>query len=175
VVFVVDDKEFHLHKTILAARSPVFATLFQSDFVEVRQNKVVLKDENISAEHFEQFLAFIYSGKVPTLGENALELFYMADKVSEWKPLRKYLILFVFIKYQIELLKSICEKDLGNNLTVESVIDVLLLADMHIVPKLKQKCIVFIAQNLKTVKTRKKFKQIEARPDLLMQLMRISD
>ena len=85
VVFVVGGKEFQLHKNILAARSAVFAAMFESDLEEAKQGRVEIPD--LAADVFDQLLRYIYSGKIPELDKFALELFVVADKVNclEWQ------------------------------------------------------------------------------------------
>ena len=80
VIFVVDGKEFQLHKSILAARSPVFAVMLKNDFDEKKRGKVELPD--ISSDAFEELLRYIYSGVIPDMDQFALELFEAADKVG---------------------------------------------------------------------------------------------
>ena len=80
VVFVVGDKEFLLHKTVLAARSEVFAAMFQSDLEEAKEGRVKIPD--VSVEVFEQLLRYIYSGKIPDIDKFGLELLVVADKVK---------------------------------------------------------------------------------------------
>ena len=79
VVFVVDGKEFQLHKAILSARSKVFAAMFESDLQEAKEGRAKIPD--VSAEVFEQLLRYIYSGKIPDMDKFALELLVAADKV----------------------------------------------------------------------------------------------
>ena len=78
--FVVSGKEFAVHKAFLAARSPVFAGMFEHDMKEQIENRLELPD--IDMEVFEVLLSYIYSDKIPDLDKFALELFSVADKVS---------------------------------------------------------------------------------------------
>uniref|UniRef100_A0A914YZ10 BTB domain-containing protein n=1 Tax=Panagrolaimus superbus TaxID=310955 RepID=A0A914YZ10_9BILA len=41
---IVDEKEIAAHKNVLAARSPVFARMFESGMKEAKENRVVIKD-----------------------------------------------------------------------------------------------------------------------------------
>ena len=58
--FVVAGISFPVRLYILVARSPVFAALFSSD----THDKLVKKEENVSAVSMEQFLKFIYTGEL---------------------------------------------------------------------------------------------------------------
>ena len=73
-------KQFQAHRNILAARSPVFAAMFEHDCVESRNSKVVIPD--VEPEAFESLLAFIYTGKIVfENNEEVVELLQVADKV----------------------------------------------------------------------------------------------
>ena len=74
-------REFRGHKAIFAAQSPVFAKMFQSDLEESKSNPVDITD--IVPRVFEQFMKFIYTGKVDPAGEEMCdELLVVADKVT---------------------------------------------------------------------------------------------
>lgn len=75
-----DGKEFHLHKVVLGARSPVFLAMFSKDCVESQQNHVKLDD--ITVDVFEALLQYLYYGVMPDLASQAIKLFVAADKVS---------------------------------------------------------------------------------------------
>ena len=80
VVFVVGGRDFHVHKVILAAHSPVFAAMFEhEDTKEAKENKVTITD--IDADVIEELLGCIYSSKVVIKDYCAVELFVAADKV----------------------------------------------------------------------------------------------
>lgn len=72
--------EFRAHKAILAARSPVFAAMFEHEMEEKKQNKVEITDMDKSV--LEEMLNFIYTGKSANLEKMADELLAAADKVS---------------------------------------------------------------------------------------------
>ena len=75
VVLVIGGKEFRGHKSILGARSSVFAQLFQSN-----ENRYTIT--NVANEQvFEQFLKYIYSGRVQSLDQFAVQLFPVAHEV----------------------------------------------------------------------------------------------
>ena len=55
-------------------------------------------------------------------------------------------------EYQLEGLKAKCEEALSKTLTVETVIDILLMADTHNAKNLKQSCFAFIAKNMQMLR-----------------------
>lgn len=69
-----------VHKAILAARSPVFAAMFQHDLEENKQGFVSITDLDIDV--LREMLRFIYTGKVTKLDTMADSLLAAADKVN---------------------------------------------------------------------------------------------
>ena len=79
VILVVGGKQFKSHKYILAARSPVFAAMFEHDCIEKQESMVNITD--VPLDVFEEFLRYIYSATTPDLKQFASELLPVADKV----------------------------------------------------------------------------------------------
>ena len=77
VEFLVGEEAFGAHRSLLSARSPVFAAMFASGMKEAETGKVRIED--VDARTFQNLLKFLYTG---TLGTSAIdkELFRMADK-----------------------------------------------------------------------------------------------
>lgn len=124
VTLVVADKQFHVHKAVLAARSCVFNAMFEHDMEESKQNRVEIQD--CDQEVVTEMLRFIYTGKAPNLSRMADELLAAADK------------------YALERLKVLCEEALCTNLSIDNVCDVLALADLHSAEQLKIHAIDFV-------------------------------
>ena len=79
VVLLVDGTELKAHKSILAARSKVFAAMFEHECLEKEQTRVTITD--VAADVFEEMLRYIYSAKTPDLDQFAPKLLAAADKV----------------------------------------------------------------------------------------------
>ena len=79
VIFVVENKELCAHKTIICARSPVFAGMFRSECKESNENRIVIDDVPVNL--FKMLLQFIYTNQV-TCAKYATELFMIADMVN---------------------------------------------------------------------------------------------
>lgn len=124
VVLTVGGKEFKAHKAILAARSRVFAAMFEHNMKEKRLNKVIITDVTDSV--LKEMLRFIYTGKVQNLTTMANSLLAAADK------------------YDLERLKVMCEEALCSNLTIENAASILILADLHNAEQLKAQTIDYI-------------------------------
>lgn len=127
ILSVADGKEIQVHKTILAARSPVFAAMFQHEMKELKNNHVKITDVDYEVLH--ELLKFIYTGKVENLEIMADELLAAADK------------------YDLQRLKVLCEKELCENLSIENAAEILQLANFHGADQLKTQTIDFINAN----------------------------
>jgi len=124
VTLTCSAREFRCHKAILVARSPVLAAMFEHDMKERQHNRVEIDD--MDPDVMADMLRFIYMGKAPNLESMAADLLAAADK------------------YALERLKVMCEEALCNNLSVENVSEVLILADRHSAEQLKAQAIEFI-------------------------------
>lgn len=124
VVLMVGTKEFRAHKAILAARSRVFAAMFEHNMKEKRLNKVVITD--VTDAVLKEMLRFIYTGKVQNLPNMADSLLAAADK------------------YDLDRLKVMCEEALCGSLTVENAASILILADLHSAEQLKAQTLEYI-------------------------------
>ncbi len=97
-----------MHRILLAARSPVFSTLFeQEDAKEAKPARVVIKDIT------------------PTALE-ALVKFTHTDQIED-KDLTTNLLVAAK-KYQIKVLFDKCEERLGKSLTVGNAVDYFVVA-----------------------------------------------
>ncbi|KAJ0005917.1 hypothetical protein NQD34_015811 [Periophthalmus magnuspinnatus] len=131
----VGGQEFKAHKSILAARSPVFNAMFEHEMEESKKNRVDISD--VDPEVFKEMMGFIYTGKAPNLEKMADNLLAAADK------------------YALERLKVMCEEALCNSLSVENVADTLILADLHSAEQLKAQAIDFINRQVSERKKKK--------------------
>ncbi|TRZ22199.1 hypothetical protein HGM15179_004905 [Zosterops borbonicus] len=78
--FYVGGQEFKAHKSVLAARSPVFNAMFEHEMEESKKNRVEIND--VDPEVFKEMMRFIYTGKAPNLEKMADNLLAAADKPS---------------------------------------------------------------------------------------------
>ena len=86
VVLVVDDKEFHVHRSMLSMQSPVFDAMFNGSFKDSTQQKIELKDDKHEA--MLPFLKLLYppnmldetTGKADINDQNILSIVQLADK-----------------------------------------------------------------------------------------------
>ncbi|CAL4892157.1 unnamed protein product [Urochloa decumbens] len=153
VTLVVSGKSFVAHKSILAARSPVFMAEFFGEMEETSSPVVDVQD--MDATVFQAMLQFIYTGKVPELDEKEEEATILAqhlicrvpeidEKEEEATILAQHLIAAAD-RYMIDRLKLMCERRLAFGINVNTAATTLALAEQHCCSQLKAKCIEFIA------------------------------
>jgi len=125
VTLQVGSDAFPAHKAILAARSQVFASMFDHNMIEQQSNVVEIGDmDPLVMRHF---LHFLYTGEHGAALDVQLakDLFIAADK------------------YQVQQLKTFCEAFMSKNLTPENVPYVMVLAHLHACADLKQHSMEF--------------------------------
>ncbi|XP_073811918.1 speckle-type POZ protein-like [Musca autumnalis] len=130
VMVARDGTEFKAHKLLLSARSEVFETMLNRDFLENKTNRITIDD--MDADVMKEMLNFIYTGKEIAKGM-ALDLFPVANK------------------YALIDLETMCAGILNETINTASSIDILLLADRHSNELLKKNAITYINTNLKAV------------------------
>jgi hypothetical protein len=94
--FIVEGKEFEVHKVILAGSSEYFKLLFTVEMAEKKANEC--KVPKVKAKVFELLLEYIYTRKVTELADHAIDLYDLANC------------------YQVEGLKVICKSDVSRKL-----------------------------------------------------------
>jgi hypothetical protein len=143
------------HATILAARSPVFAAMFQHDMREKKTGKVVIED--INPIIFNDLLHYIYSGRIPSpLNEKTAQLMFMAAD-----------------KYNIDDLKEYCVTFLLSQMQATNALDLLIWAHLNSIEKIKEASLNFVAANGKVIfQTSEWEKIITAHPDLCLLVTR---
>ncbi|CAH8852679.1 unnamed protein product [Trichobilharzia szidati] len=146
-------RQFEAHKAILAARSPVFAAMFEHGMEESRANRVEITD--MEPDTVAEVLRYIYTGQVVGMDRLAHELLAAADK------------------YQLERLKTMCEEALVESLSVENACDIFGLADMHNAEQLKAHTLEFIMLHAHDVCETEGYEQlVRHRPRLLNECFR---
>ncbi|GJN04923.1 hypothetical protein PR202_ga22507 [Eleusine coracana subsp. coracana] len=133
----VDGETFFAHKSILAARSPVFRAEL---FGHMKENtQVSIGIEGIQAKVFKAFLHFIYNDALPEMEDGS-------EAMSQH-------LLVAADRYDLERLKLICQDQLCKYIDASLVGEILSLADLHSCDGLKKACFEFLKSrsNLKAV------------------------
>ncbi|KAF7068391.1 hypothetical protein CFC21_074163 [Triticum aestivum] len=129
VTFCVRRKTMRAHRSILAARSPVFKAELFGSMKEARMpRRVTIKD--MQPDVFSALLHFIYTDSLPDGDKNA-------DMIRH--------LLVAADRYAMERLKLVCQSILCENLNVDTVATTWALADQHSCDKLKDACVEYIA------------------------------
>ena len=77
VEFFVGEETFGAHRSLLSARSPVFAAMFSSGMKEAECGQVRIED--VDSVVFQSFLKFLYTGMFESSAKDK-DLFNVADK-----------------------------------------------------------------------------------------------
>ena len=126
--------------------------MFQSGMKESEGAPIVVSDA--SAASIKCMLQYIYGGVLPDgSSPDLVDLFIVADK------------------YGLEQLKDSCGDLLNRILSLANVCEMLVLADAHGGPSLKEGCLRFIKGNIKEVMRSEDWKKIRKNADLLASVM----
>ena len=140
------------HVSILAARSPVFAAMFQhSCMQESKTRKVIIED--IQPEIFKELLHYIYSGRCSTpLTESTVQpLFVAADK------------------YDIKDLKEDCVRYLLPCVNAKNAVEIMIWADLQSIDKLKEVTLECVVHNGKEICQQEEWEKLmKNHPDLCL-------
>uniref|UniRef100_A0A914Z1Q9 BTB domain-containing protein n=1 Tax=Panagrolaimus superbus TaxID=310955 RepID=A0A914Z1Q9_9BILA len=129
---IVDEKEITAHKCILAARSPVFAAMFQSGMKEAEENKVEIND-------------FPFN-----IVEAAIKLCYHHSLVTDITLNNKMALLQFFDKYNIHSVKNDLEAYLISEIDESNVCFLTNCSLRSNSRKLEEKCAEFIQRCFNT-------------------------
>nr|CAB3483547.1 unnamed protein product [Digitaria exilis] len=160
VSFLVDGETFRAHRAVLAARSPVFQAELLGSMAEAAMPCITLHD--ISPATFKAMLQFIYTDVLPEdhdLGGDPAEMFE--------------LLLVAADRFALDRLKLLCAQKLWENVSLDTVGDVLACAEIYNCPELKNKCIEFVVadKNFRHVVLTESFMQLGQRfPSLIAEV-----
>ncbi|CAL1291018.1 unnamed protein product [Larinioides sclopetarius] len=145
---------FNAHKSILAARSSVFKTMFTTDMREKATDRVIIED--LEADTVSRMLMFLYSDKLEDPNwDRAKCLYFAADK------------------YNIITLKQKCSDFLKNSLQLSNCCELLLLADKHKDEDLKKSVQDYMAQYQGAILRTEKWMDLEkSNPILVIETFR---
>ncbi len=113
VTLSVGGLQFRAHKSILSARSPVFAAMFEHPTKEKLTDFVDIPDTETEA--FQEVLRYIYTGRV-----SSTRMEEMPDRLMAAAD-----------KYLLVKLKQECENHLINKVSTDNCIEYFFLADHH--------------------------------------------
>lgn len=149
VIESADGVKFQIHKVILAAHSEVFKAMLKGETAESQNSYVKLVD--VGGDDLRYMLEYIYTGTVTDVENiNFASLLMLADR------------------YNLKGLWEVSEHALSEQITLDNVLDILIVADMYDSDFLKTEAMKFIREN-KEVLNCSSFSEINS-ADLLKQL-----
>ncbi|GFQ77949.1 protein roadkill [Trichonephila clavata] len=154
ITFQINNVKFPAHKVILAARSPIFARMFEHDVLETVEGIINICDIDVATLNL--LLMYLYSGKVELLNYDSVVKLYAATD-----------------KYEVISLKEFCAQYLKETLSSSNVCEILILADMHCDTSLKKFAMDFIFAQSDVILRSPEWKElIDSRTELASDVLR---
>ncbi|CAN6216004.1 unnamed protein product [Urochloa humidicola] len=162
ITFLVAGEHVPAHRSLLAARSPVFMAELFGDKEDKVAPCVEIKDMEV--EVFRTMLYFVYTDTVPELDQlNGEQAMAMAQRLLEAAD-----------RYGLKRLKRICVEKVCTTIDVDTVAATLALAEQYGCSKLKDRCMKFTVANLGVVSATEGYKHLEAScPWVLTELLKL--
>ena len=145
MIVEVKGKEFKAHKAVLAAVSPFFLTLLESNMRESNEHLIKIELEDATASIMEDVLKYVYTGNVSVTEESAHNLIATAD----------YLFLPGLKSLGCDFLKGI--------LSTENYVFYYNFAERYQCMNLKEECREFIKSNFSAVMETDDFLNLDAK------------
>jgi len=147
VTFVVEDKKLRAHRNILASRSDKFHAMFASGLSESRRNAEIRIGDNTTYEAFAALLEFCYTGNAPIKKDVnlTLELLQLGEE------------------YLLSSLKDRCEAELIKYINIDTLNQLLSLADLHSLKCLKAHCADYVFRHYESVLSSAEFLALDKR------------
>ncbi|KAL9997426.1 putative chromatin remodeling & transcription regulator BTB-POZ family [Helianthus debilis subsp. tardiflorus] len=127
IIINASDGSVGAHRAVLAARSPVFRSMFSHDLKEKEMSVINISDMSIEA--CQVFLSYIYGNIIDQdFLDHRLELLRAADK------------------YDVTDLKEACHESLLQDIDTNNVLERLQNASLYHLPKLKICCMQYLVK-----------------------------
>lgn len=127
IIINTSDGSVEAHRAVLAARSPVFRSMFSHDLKEKELSTINICDMSIEACH--ALLNYIYG--------NIQHEEFMTHRLA---------LLRAADKYDISDLKEACHESLLEDIDAKNVLDRLQNASLYQLPKLKTSCMQYLVK-----------------------------
>lgn len=132
VTLVVEGQKIHVNKSVLSEHSPVFDTMFKSQFKESTAKEIPLEDKK--AEDVVEFLSCFYPKmKHPVTAENVLQVLPIAHEYQS--PL---------VTDCEDFMIAMCKPDEG--LTVNTLLDYILVGEKYGLTRFLEAVVEFCAR-----------------------------
>ncbi|XP_034601352.1 BTB/POZ and MATH domain-containing protein 1-like [Setaria viridis] len=133
VSFIIDGETFHAHRSVLAARSPVFKAELLGSMAEATMSSITLHE--IAPATFKLMLQFMHTDALPgddELGNSPTETLQYLLAAAD--------------RYALDRLKLLHAQKLWDIVSVDTVATNIVCAEIYSCPELKHKCIDFFAE-----------------------------
>ncbi|KAK9065498.1 hypothetical protein SSX86_014899 [Deinandra increscens subsp. villosa] len=127
IIINASDGSVGAHRAVLAARSPVFKTMFSHDLTEKEMSVINISDMSIDA--CQAFLNYIYG--------NIIDQDFLTHRLD---------LLRAADKYDIMDLKEACHESLLDDIDTNNVLERLQNASLYHLPKLKICCMQYLVR-----------------------------
>ncbi|XP_067898035.1 kelch-like protein 24a isoform X2 [Heterodontus francisci] len=141
VVICVEGREFPCHRAVLSSCSSYFRAMFCNDHRESRE--MLVEINGIFADAMDQFLQYVYTGKVRITTDNVQYLFETSSL------------------FQINAIRDACAKFLEEQLDPCNCLGIQKFADTHSLKPLHSKCRGFGLQTFSEVTMHEEFLGLE--------------
>ncbi|KAK9709181.1 BTB And C-terminal Kelch [Popillia japonica] len=121
----------HAHKVVLSACSDYFRAMFNENMLEARNDSVTLYD--ISAKSFQLLLNYMYTSQLELNEENVED------------------VLEVAVYLQIDHVINKCSEFLEKNLSTENYVEIVKIAEIFAIEKLRTAVYKYICNNLSVI------------------------
>ncbi|KAK0161736.1 hypothetical protein PV327_008154 [Microctonus hyperodae] len=152
IVLPVIQDTIHENNPKCTSYSPVFLAMFKADMTETMNNCIVITD--IKVDIMKKVIEFMYTGVL----ESTLDF---NDLLS---------VLEVADKYEIMILKELCEERLTQRITISNVLMIFERASLYGVPQLMETLISFMVEKKLEIIASEDFANLYRRkPELLFE------
>jgi len=155
VQFSVEGRIVHAHKAILMVRSEFFRAMLLSGMKETTDGGGPIELPNISYAVFMKVLEFLYTD---CIRQTNLDLGIHLMMASE--------------QFMLDRLKALCEDLIRSDISVETVIAILITSHRHNALSLKELALEFIQSHLDDPVVMRGLADLKTEPDLLLELVR---
>ncbi|XP_016841032.1 TD and POZ domain-containing protein 5 [Nasonia vitripennis] len=159
ITIVVEQNEIRAHKAILAARSPVFASLIMenSSVANCSGNSSTIEVKDVKPKIFKKLLQYIYTDKVDGIDSTIAKDLLVAA-----------------ITYDLKQLKATCENILYNSIGIDNAVEILDIADQYYIPALRSQAKNFLIEHRAFLMHTSAFKKlIQSKPHLISEVLTI--
>ena len=152
LTLICPDGEVQVHRCIMAGRSPVFNSLLKSDMVEKVRGIVKIDDFNVDV--VRSMVLYIYTAKIEDTFDDIVTLMKIG------------------VKYLMQTLVDECSKKLIKLITVSTVLELGVVAEVHSVQELMESCAQFVSENMDVLENDWKEK-LKSSPQFLMSIIEV--